>query len=164
MCNFTSNCGYFYLLCVYHKNKIINANNELIQIINKKSYLTIDKYLKKLNIIYSEILENNKFWNKFIVIFYFIYILIICLTLYQIFFVDISIIINILFCYNVIFLIITMFIVMISASSIYSEIKLTYKLLNKFIINCGHIRLKLKLKVIFLKFYIIIKYSIIIIF
>ena len=103
--NITSNCAYFYILCLYHKIKLNETNNEIKLKINRKRHsLKIKRYLKKLNEISSEILESNKFWNKFFLIFYFCFILMICVLLYPLLLGKIFFILRATFCIGFIIL------------------------------------------------------------
>jgi hypothetical protein len=143
---------YFYIICLYLKLKLRNANNCIRKSCDTKFKINnhrMKNILKLLNSINSEInTYNNEFWSKYLMIVVMLIITALDLLLFETIFGKFGLIFNILLCYgsSVMFLLLIIFIN--SASSVSFEANKSYKLLNKlFIAKNKQISIRMRIKV-----------------
>ena len=141
---------YFCITCYYLKLKLIAINNQIKQ---KVEYIEIpisfSNGLIKLNKIYAEIYDYNKFWSKIIAVYYSASILIICAATNSIIFGETPLALKLIIYYATCAFFIMISILILSAATIDTQSKNTYKLLNKFYLICRPISFRSKLKVTF---------------
>ncbi len=147
-----SQMTYFYIICLYLKLKLTNANNSIRKSFEKKcktNYYTMKKILKSLNSIISEInTYNNDFWSKYLMVVLIIVIIVLDLVLFQSIFGKMSFFFKIILFYYSCLSFILLIILMNAASSVSFEANFSYKLLNRlFITNNKQISIRMKIKV-----------------
>jgi hypothetical protein len=147
-----SQMTYFYIICLYLKLKLRNANNSIRNSFEKKYKMTNYKMniLNSLNSIISEInTYNNDFWSKYLMIVLMLVLIILDFVLFEAIFGKMSLFFKIiLFCGSC--LIFLLLIILINtASSVAFETNKSYKLLNKLFIinNKKNISITIKIKV-----------------
>jgi hypothetical protein len=144
---------YFHLICYYLKIKLEFINNEIITLSKPEKRFTDRKLMSILEFlkeIYSEISDyNHNYWSKYLCVNLALVISVMNVTLFHTLYGEISFYFKIFLIYANIFFTLILFILLVSASDIHSEVKRTYKLLNKLFICCkiNKIRANLKIKV-----------------
>jgi len=144
---------YFHLICYYLKIKLEFVNNEIITLCKPQKRFTDRKLmsiLKFLKEIYSEISDyNHNYWSKYLSANLALVMTVMNVTLFHILFGEISFYFKIFLIYANTFFALILLTLLVSASDIHSEVKRTYKLLNKLFICCkvNKIQAKLKIKV-----------------
>jgi hypothetical protein len=143
---------YFYIICLYLKLKLRNANNCIRKICDTKfkmNHHNMKNILKLLNSINSEInTYNNEYWSKYLIIVLMLIITALDLLLFQTIFGKFGLIFNIILFYgsSIMFLLLIIFIN--TASSVSFEANKSYKLLNNlFITKNKEISFRMKIKV-----------------
>jgi hypothetical protein len=95
---------YFYIICLYLKLKLRNANNSITKSFEKKYKMNsyrMKNILKPLNSIISEInTYNNDFWSKYLMIVLIIVIIDLDLVLFQSIFGKMNFLIKMILFYN----------------------------------------------------------------
>jgi hypothetical protein len=142
---------YFHLICYYLKTKLKNLNEKLKTnaIMKSKNFNPLN-IMKSLNSVYSEITEyDQKYWSKFLFLFWILFTLIINTFLYSALFGKLNIIVGLIFKLGIIMLICALLLVISTASSVNSEANKSYKLLNSslFLIYRKRIKLSTRMKV-----------------
>jgi hypothetical protein len=143
---------YFYIICLYLKLKLRNANNCIIKICDRMFKINnhrMKNILELFNSINSEInTYNNEYWSEYLMIVLVLIITALDLLLFQSIFGKFSFIFNIILLYgsSIMFLLLIVFIN--TASSVSFEANISYKLLNKlFITKNKQISIRIKIKV-----------------
>ncbi len=148
-----SQMTYFYIICLYLKFKLRNANNSIIKSFEGKFKMTnykMKNILKSLDSIFSEInIHNNDFWSKYLMIVLMLVIIAIDLVLFESLFGKMSLFFRIMLFYSSTVLFLALILLINIASSVSFEAKKSYKLLNKLFITIGNskqiwIRMKIK--------------------
>jgi uncharacterized LabA/DUF88 family protein len=148
-----SQMTYFYIICLYLKLKLRNANNSITKSFEKKFKMTNNKMkiiLKSLDSIISEInFHNNDFWSKYLMIVLMLIIVVFDLLLFQSLFGKMSLFLKIVYFYASSLMFLLLIVLINTASSVSFEAKKSYKLLNKLFITIGNnkkiwIRIKIK--------------------
>jgi hypothetical protein len=147
-----SQMTYFYIICLYLKLKLRNANNSITKIFEKMYKMNnyrMKNILKSLNSIISETnTYNNDFWSKYLMIVLILVTISLDLVLFQSIFGKSNFFIKtILFCASCSQFSLLMILIN-TASSVSFEAKKSYKLLNKlFIIYNKQISIRMRIKV-----------------
>ena len=124
---------YFCIICYYLKLKLIAINNQIKQKVkNIEIPRSFSKGLIKLHKIYAEIYDYNKFWSKIIAVYYSESILFICAVINGVIFGEMPFILRFISIYFISAVFIMISILILSAATIDTQSKITYKLLNKF--------------------------------
>jgi hypothetical protein len=149
-----SQMTYFYIICLYLKLKLRNANNSITKSFDRKFKMTnykMKNILKSLDSIISEInIHNNDFWSKYLMIVLMLIITVIDLVLFESLFGKMSLFFKIILFYISIVLFLLLIILINTASSVSFEAKKSYKLLNKLFItfsNNKQISIRMRIKV-----------------
>jgi hypothetical protein len=147
-----SQMTYFYIICLYLKLKLRNANNSIRTGFQKKYKITnhrMKNILKSLDSIISEInTYNNDFWSKYLMFVVIVVILVVNLIFFVAIFGKLNFFFKIVVIYasSVVFLFLVIF--MNSASSVSFEVKKSYKLLNGFFVtNNNQVSIRMRIKV-----------------
>jgi hypothetical protein len=146
-----SQMTYFYIICLYLKLKLRNANNSIRKSFEKKYKMTnhrMKNILKSLDSIISEINTYNKdLWAKYLMIVLVSVILVLDLSLFESIFEKMSLFFKILMLYfsGIVFLL--LIILINTASSVSFEANKSYKLLNKLFITYNKKPIRIKIKV-----------------
>jgi hypothetical protein len=147
-----SQMTYFYIICLYLKLKLRNANNSIRIGFKKKYKITnykMKNILKSLDSIISEInIHNNDFWSKYLMIVVITVILVVDLIFFVAIFgkLNFSFKIAIIYASGVVFLF--LIILINTASSVSFEANKFYKLLNKlFITYNNRVSIRMRIKV-----------------
>ena len=132
--------GYHFMIIdinsLYLKFKINALNEKLLIIKTKKKFDIIRQTIKTLNLLYSEINEQNEIlWSKFLALFVYNFGANIILALYLTFFVGDSLIIKLYFVHALIMYSGPFSFILYSASSLNSSIHKSYKILNSLYIS-----------------------------
>ncbi len=142
---------YFYIICLYLKLKLRNANNSIRKSFEKKYKLTnhrMKNILISLDSIISEInTYNNDLWSKYLMIVLISVILALDFALFEAIFGKMSLFFKMLLIYGscVLFLLL---IILINIASVSFEANKSYKLLNKlFITNNKQVSIRMRIKV-----------------
>jgi hypothetical protein len=134
-----SQMTYFYIICLYLKLKLRNANNSFKKSFEKKykmNYYRMENILKSLNSIISEInTYNNDFWSKYLMVFLIIVIISLDLVLFQSIFGEMSLFLKIILFSASCSEFLLLMILINTASSVSFEANISYKLLNKLFIT-----------------------------
>jgi hypothetical protein len=134
-----SQMTYFYIICLYLKLKLRNANNSIRKSFEKKYKMTnnrIKNILKSLDSTISEISTyNNDLWSKYLMIFLLLLIVFIDLILFESIFGKMNLIFKIILFYCAFIAFVIMIILINTASSVSFETKKSYKLFNKLFID-----------------------------
>jgi hypothetical protein len=144
---------YFHLICYYLKIKFEFINNEIITLSKPEKRFTDRKLMSILEFleeIYSEISDyNQNYWSKYLCVNLALVMSVMNITLFHIIFGEISFYFKIFLIYANTFFALILLTLLVSASDIHSEVKRTYKLLNKLFICCkvNKIQAKLRIKV-----------------
>jgi hypothetical protein len=147
-----SQMTYFYIICLYLKLKIRNANNSIRKSLEKKYKMNnyrVKNILKSLNSIISEIDTDNKdFWSKYLMVVLIIVIIVLDLVLFQSIFGKMSFFIKMFLFYGSCSGFSLLMILINTASSVSFEAKKSYKLLNKLYITYNkRILIRMRIKV-----------------
>jgi hypothetical protein len=130
---------YFYIICLYLKLKLRNANNSITKNLEKKykmSYHNMKNILKSLNSIISEInTYNNDFWSKYLMVVLIIVIIALDLLLFQSIFGKTNFFIKMIMFYSSCSIFSILMILINTASSVSFEANIFYKILNKLFIT-----------------------------
>jgi hypothetical protein len=145
---------YFYIICLYLKLKLRNANNNIKKSFERKYKMTNNKMkniLKSLDSTISEInIHNNDFWSKYLMIVLMVVIIVFDVVLFESLFGKMNLFFKIILFYVSITLFFLLIILINTASSVSFEAKKSYKMLNKLFINIGNnkqIRIRMRIKV-----------------
>jgi hypothetical protein len=137
-----SQMTYFYIICLYLKLKLRNANNSIRKGFEKTYEMTnhrMKNILKSLDSIIFEInIHNNDFWSKYLMIVLILVIIAFDIVFFQSLFGKMSLFFKIVLFYASTVLFFLLIILINTASSVSAEAKQTYKLLNKLFINIGN--------------------------
>ena len=149
-----SQMTYFYIICLYLKLKLRNANNSITKSFDRKSKITnykMKNILKSLDSIISEInIHNNDFWSKYLITVLMLVVIVVDILLFQSLFGKMILIFKIILFYASIVLFLLLIILMNTASSVSFEAKKSYKILNKLFITIGsnkQIWIRMRIKV-----------------
>jgi hypothetical protein len=149
-----SQMTYFYIICLYLKLKLRNANNSIRKSFEKKykiSYHRMKNILNKLSSIISEInTYNNDLWSKYLMIVLMLVIIGLDLVFFQSIFGKISLFLKIIMFYVSSLMFLYLIILINTASSVSLEANKSYKLLNKMFItymNNKQISIRMRIKV-----------------
>jgi hypothetical protein len=149
-----SQMTYFYIICLYLKLKLRNANNSITKSFDRKYKMTnykMKNILKSLDSIISKInTHNNDLWSKYLMIVLMLVIITLDLVLFESIFGKMSLFFKIILFYASIVLFLLLIILINTASSVSFEAKKTYKLLNKLFITIGsnkQISIRMRIKV-----------------
>ena len=128
---------YFYIICYYLRSKIIVINTKLEANINNKlrtNCIELKHAINSLQTIYKEIEEyNSNYWSNYLFLIWISFTILINTTLYSIIYGRMNLFQRILLSYfGANFAIVVLLVISIS-SSVNSEAKKTYKLLNSLI-------------------------------
>jgi hypothetical protein len=128
-----SEVTYFYIICLYLKLKLINANNSMRKVFEKKYKMNnykMKNILKSLNSIISEInTYNNDFWSKYLMIVLIIVTIGLDLNLFQSIFGKMILFYCSCSAFSLLMILIN------TASSVSFDANISYKLLNKLFIT-----------------------------
>jgi hypothetical protein len=145
-----SQMTYFYIICLYLKLKLRNANNSITKSFEKKYKTTNNRMkniLKLLNSIAREMnTYNNDLWFKYLMIVLISVILVLDLVLFETIFGEMSFFSTALMFYasSVVFLL--LMILINTASSVTFEANKSYKLLNKLFITIDKKKISIFIK------------------
>ena len=138
---------YFYILCFYLKLKIKEINNSLKQKVEKNRVSIIGLIIMKLHKTYIDIYYYNKFWSKIIATYYVGTVILFCGAFNTIIYGEMHFLLRFVITYCIISYIIIVAILILSASTIDKQQKITYKLLNKYSVFFKPIDIRSKIKV-----------------
>ncbi len=134
-----SQMTYFYIICLYLKLKLRNANNSTRNSFEKKYKMSNNRMkniLKSLNSIISEInTYNNDIWSKYLMIVLIIFIIALDLVLFESIFGKMNFFLKMVLFYVSCSTFSLLMILINTASSVPFEAKKSYKLLNKWFIT-----------------------------
>jgi hypothetical protein len=149
-----SQMTYFYIICLYLKLKLRNANNSITKSFEGKYKMNnykMKNILKSLDSIISEInIHNNDFWSKYLMIVLMSVIINFDILLFESLFGKMSLFFKIIIFYMSILLFLLLIILINTASSVSFEAKKSYKLLNKLFITIGNnkqVSIRMRIKV-----------------
>ncbi len=147
-----SQMTYFYIICLYLKLKLSNANNSITKSFEKKYKMNnyrMKNILKSLNSIVSEInTYNNDFWSKYLMIVLIIVIIALDLLLFQSIFGKMNFFLKMILFYCSCSAFSLLMILINTASSVSFEANKSYKLLNKMFITYNkQISIRMRIKV-----------------
>jgi hypothetical protein len=147
-----SQMTYFYIICLYLKLKLRNANNCITKSFEKTYKMTNNRMkniLIPLNSIISEInTYNNDLWSKYLMIVLMFIILVLDLVLFEAIFGKMNFFFKLIIFYASSVLFLLLIILINTASSVAFESNKSYKLLNKsFITNKKQISIRMRIKV-----------------
>jgi hypothetical protein len=129
-----SQMTYFFIICLYLKLKLRNANNSITKSFDRNFKMTnykMENILKSLDSIISEInFHNNNFWSKYLMIILMLFIIVFDLLLFESLFGKMSLFFKIILFYCSIALFLVFIIFINTASSVSFEAKKSYKLLT----------------------------------
>jgi hypothetical protein len=147
-----SQMTYFYIICLYLKLKLRNANNSITKSFGKKYKMNnyrMKNILKSLNSVISEInTYNNDFWSKYLMVVLIIVIIALDLLLFQTIFGKMNFFLKLIsfYCSGSTFSI--LMILINTTSSVSFEANKSYKLLNNlFITHNKQISIRMRIKV-----------------
>jgi hypothetical protein len=149
-----SQMTYFYIICLYLKLKLRNANNCMRKSFEKKYKMTnyqMKNVLISMDSIISEInTYNNDFWSKHLMIVLTLVIMVLDIVLFESLFGKMSLFFKIILFYASIVLFLLLIIFINTASSVSFESKKSYKILYKLFIttaNNKQIWIRMRIKV-----------------
>jgi hypothetical protein len=146
-----SQMAYFYIICLYLKLKLRNANNSIRKSFEKKHKMTnyrIKNILISLDSIISEInTYNNDFWSKYLMFFLILVIIVLDITLFEAIFGKMSFFFKIIMFYASIGFFLLLIIIISTASSVSFEAKKSYILLNKLFITIDKNKISITIKI-----------------
>ncbi len=160
-----SQMTYFYIICLYLKLKLRNANNSITKSFDRKFKMTnykMKNILKSLDSIISEInIHNNDFWSKYLMFVLMLVILFFDMLLFESLFGKMSLFHKIILFYASIAFFLLLIILINTASSVSFEANKSYKLLNKLFITIGNnkqiwIRIKIKVWILIINVFLIL--------
>jgi hypothetical protein len=143
---------YFYIICLYLKLKLKNANNNIRKSYENKykmTYYRMKNILKSLDSVISEInTYNNDIWSKYLMIFVVSVIIILDFVLFESIFGEISLYFKIVLFYGSSVFSLLLIILINTASSVSFEANKSYKLLNKlFVTKNKQFSIRMRIKV-----------------
>ncbi len=143
---------YFYIICLYLKLKLRNANNNITKSFDNKykmTYYRMKNILNSLDSIISEInTHNNEFWSKYLMIFLMSVIITLDLILFESIFGEMSLFFKIILIYGSSNFSLLLIILINTASLVSFEANKSYKLLNKFFITQNkELSIRMRIKV-----------------
>ena len=122
---------YSHITCLYIRNKIKRLNQSLLE-----TETPILSTLKSMDLLYKEIDGyNRQFWSKYFLNFWFLFGSLVVVLLYSTAFVPMFFIFKICFYYILISLMIFFLFVILNVSSVNSESKKSYKILNSLYVS-----------------------------
>jgi hypothetical protein len=134
-----SQMTYFYIICLYLKLKLRNANNSIRKCFEKKYNITnyrMKNILISLNSIILEInTYNTDFWSKYLMIVLMLIIIVFDILLFQTIFGKMSFYFKMILSYGSCLVFLLLIILINTASSVSFEANKSYKLLNKLFIT-----------------------------
>jgi len=147
-----SQMTHFYIICLYLKLKLRNANNSITKSFEKKYKMNnhrMKNILKSLNSIISEINNyNNDFWSKYLMVVIIIVTIALDLVLFQSIFGKMSFFLKIILFYTSCTAFSLLMILTNTASSVSFEANKSYKLLNKLLVTHNkQISIRMRIKV-----------------
>jgi hypothetical protein len=149
-----SQMTHFYIICLYLKLKLRNANNNITKSFYRKYKMNnrkMKKILKSLDSIISEInTYNNDFWSEYLMIVLMFGTIVFDFLLFESLFGKMSLLFKILMFYGSVLMFLLLIILINTASSVTFEANKSYKLLNKLLITIGNskqIRIRMRIKV-----------------
>jgi hypothetical protein len=147
-----SQMTYFYIICLYLKLKLRNANNSITKSFKKKYKMNnhrMKNILKSLNSTISEInTYNNDFWSKYLMVVLIIITIALDLVLFQSIFGKMNFFIKMILFYGSCTAFSLLMILINTASSVCFEANKPYKLLNKlFSTHNKQISIRMRIKV-----------------
>jgi hypothetical protein len=148
----SSQMTYFYIICLYLKLKLRDANNSITKIFEKKYKMNnyrMENILKLLNSLISEInTYNNDFWSKYLMVVIITFIIILDFLLFQSIFGKMNFFMKMILFYGSCLVFSSLMILINNASSVFFEVNISYKLLNKlFITHNKEISICMRIKV-----------------
>ncbi len=146
-----SQMTYFYIICLYLKLKLRNANNSITKSFDRKYkmiYNRMKNILKSFDSIISEInTYNNDLWSKYLMIFLVLLVVFIDLILFQSIFGKMNLFFKIILFYCAFIAFLILIILINTASSVSFETKKSYKLLNKLFIAFKTNKISISVKI-----------------
>jgi hypothetical protein len=147
-----SQMTYFYIICLYLKLKLRNANNSITKNFDKKYKMSnrrMKNILKSLDsIIFAINTYNNDFWSKYLMFVLITVILVVDLAFLAGIFGKMNFLFKIFQIYGSSLVFLFLVILINTASSVSFEAKKSYKLLNKlFITNSNRVSIRIRIKV-----------------
>ncbi len=134
-----SQMTYFYIVCLYLKLKLKNANNSIRKSFEKMYKMTNNRMkniFKSLNSIISEIeTYNNDFWSKYLMFVLILVIIVLDMCLFEAIFGKMNLFFKIIMFYASTVIFLLLIVLINTASSVYFEANKSYKLLNKLFIT-----------------------------
>jgi hypothetical protein len=149
-----SQMTHFYIICLYLKLKLINANNSIKESFNKKYRMTNNKMkniLKLLNSIAKEInTYNNDLWSKYLMIVLIFILIVLDFALFESIFGKINLFLKMNLFYVSCSVFSLLMILINTASSVPFEANKSYKLMNKLFVTFNkQVSIRMRLKVLF---------------
>jgi len=130
---------YFYVICLYLKLKLRNANNSIRNSFKKKYKISnhrMKNILISLDFIISKInTYNNDLWSKYLMIVLMLIIIVFDILLLQLIFGKFSFLFKMIFFYVSCLVFLFLIILITTSSSVSFETNKSYKLLNKLFIT-----------------------------
>jgi hypothetical protein len=146
-----SQMTYFYIVCLYLKLKLRNANNSIRKNFEKKYKMTnyrMKNILISMNSIISEINTfNNDFWSKYLMFILILVIIVLDISLFEAIFGKMSLFFKMIMFYASIGFFLLLIILINTASSVSFEAKKSYKLLNKLFITIDKNKVSITIKI-----------------
>ncbi len=146
-----SQMTYFYIICLYLKLKLRNANNGITKSFEKKykmTYYRMKNILISLDSIISEIeTYNNDFWSKYLMFVLVLVIIVLDMSLFEAVFGKMNLFFKIIMFYVSIVIFLLLMILINTASSVSFEANKSYKLLNKLFITIDKNRISIAIKI-----------------
>ena len=122
---------YFYITCVYIRNKIKRLNESLL-----RNETPIQSTFKSMDLLYKEIHRYNRiFWSKYFLNFWIFWGSIMVFLLYCAAFVPMNLVFKFMYSYAFTVFMIFFLFVILNASSVNSESKKSYKILNSLYVS-----------------------------
>jgi hypothetical protein len=142
-----SQMTYFYIICLYLKLKLRNANNSITKSFEKN--YKMKNILKSLDSIISKInTYNDDFWSKYLMIVLITVILVVDLAFFVAIFEKLNFFFKIVIIYGSSVVFLFLVILINTASSVSFEANKSYKLLNKlFITYNNRVSIRMRIKV-----------------
>jgi len=144
---------YFHIMCFYLKSKIRSINDRIIKSLTNKRQikrLKVSEILQSYDSIYADIYEyNENYWCKFLFVVWILFVIIISSILYISIYIEINLILKLIFIYGSTFYICWLLTIINTASSVNLETKKSYKLLNSWVIylNSRYVSNLMRIKV-----------------
>jgi hypothetical protein len=124
---------YYYLICQYLKCKLKTINNSLRKLSDRRviTYKKVLHILKNLDSIYEEIDDyNSNYWSKFLFIIWVTFATLINTMFYFIFFIEMNLILKIIFIYFTIQFLLILLLIINTTASVSLKANKSYSLLN----------------------------------